>query len=120
MTQNKRFQLVMTEEEMQGILDSSDPGKRSEFIRQAIAWQVEAVAAKNAAIKLAVEKRAAELGFANPADAMAMIDLEAVEVENGYVTGFEEPLAELAKSNRLAMGNPKGRLTPQALPRVRL
>ena len=48
--------------------------------------------------------KAAALEFDHPADALALIDLSAVEITaDGKVTGFEKALEELAKSGRLKM-----------------
>lgn len=48
--------------------------------------------------------KAAELGFENTSDALALTDLSAVEItEDGKATGFEKQLEALAKSGRLQM-----------------
>ena len=101
---HKQLNLTMTEEQMSALIESTDPGKRNEFIRMAIEWQI---AAKNA-VRQAIEARAAELGFAHPSDVFKMISTSEVEiaVADGKITGFEDALSELAKSKRLAMGKP--------------
>ena len=43
MKRNIRFELRMTQAELDELLDFAEPGKRSEFIRQAIKWQIEAL-----------------------------------------------------------------------------
>ena len=54
-------------------------------------------------IRTAVLTKAAELNFATPEDAYSLIDLTAVEITDGKVSGFEESLKALAKSARLTM-----------------
>lgn len=72
-------------------------------------------------INSAALAHASQLGFDNPADALALTDLSTVEItEDGTVTGFEKALEALAKSNRLKMkapagagiGTPRGGLSP--------
>ena len=55
-------------------------------------------------ISTAVERAAQEAGFAHPLDAVALVDLSSLSIDDeGKVTGFEEPLKKLAESGRLAM-----------------
>ena len=72
-------------------------------------------------VRTAVIKNAIELGFANPEDALSLIDLSEVETTDGRVTGFEKSLKALAESGRLPMakeetrpgyGTPPGRGKP--------
>ena len=72
-------------------------------------------------VRTAVIKNAIELGFANPEDALTLIDLSEVETTEGKVTGFEKSLKVLAESGRLPMakeeqrpgyGTPPGRGKP--------
>ena len=62
-----------------------------------------------------VERAANELGFVHPQDALALIDLGDLTIEDdGKVSGFEEKLKALAESGRLPMRNEKpGVGTPQ-------
>jgi len=66
-------------------------------------------------IGLVVERAAGELGFEHPQDAMALVNLSALAIDDdGKVTGFDEQLQELAKSGRLAMRNTQTNLgTPK-------
>ena len=72
-------------------------------------------------VRTAVIKNAIELGFANPEDALTLIDLSEVDTTDGKVTGFEKSLKTLAESGRLPMakeeqrpgyGTPPGRGKP--------
>ena len=58
-------------------------------------------------VRTAILAEATTLGFASPEDAMALIDLSAVETTDGKVTGFEKSLKALAESGRLAMADQK-------------
>ena len=58
-------------------------------------------------VRTAIITEATKLGFASPEDAMALIDLSAVETTDGKVTGFEKSLKALAESGRLAMADQK-------------
>ena len=59
-------------------------------------------------IKSAVMAEAAKLGFANPDDAVRLVDLASVEIDdNGKVSGFEKSLKALVESNRLPMKDQK-------------
>ena len=59
---------------------------------------------QNLVIAGAVERAANELGFAHPQDAVALIDLSSLTIdESGVVSGYKESLEELAKSKRLVM-----------------
>ena len=58
-------------------------------------------------VRIAIVTEATKLGFVSPEDAMALIDLSAVEMTDGKVTGFEKSLKALAESGRLAMADQK-------------
>ena len=64
---------------------------------------------RTSTINSAALAKASELGFDNPADALALTDLSPVEIaDDGTVTGFEKALEALAKSGRLKMKSPAG------------
>lgn len=53
-------------------------------------------------IETAILEKATGLNFANPRDAMALLDMSKVEIDDtGKVTGFDKQLDDLAKSGRL-------------------
>lgn len=55
-------------------------------------------------IETAILEKATGLNFANPRDAMALLDMSKVEIDDtGKVTGFEKQLDDLAKSGRLPL-----------------
>lgn len=57
-------------------------------------------------IETAILEKATALNFANPRDAMALLDMSKVEIdEAGKVVGYEKALDDLAKSNRLPLKN---------------
>ena len=57
---------------------------------------------KKERVRTAALMKAAELGFSNPEDAIALTDMSTVEItEDGKVSGFEKSLEALAKSGRL-------------------
>lgn len=59
-------------------------------------------------VKAAITKKATELGFADPADAYALLDLSLVEEkENGQIAGFEKSLEALAESKPYLLGDGK-------------
>jgi len=95
--------------------------------------QLEA-ASKNDRIQAAVLLEAVKLGFEHPEDAARLVDLAAVEITEGKVTGYEKSLKALAESGRLpikgqkvspGLGTPKGgpKATgqpEQVIPKIRL
>jgi hypothetical protein len=59
---------------------------------------------KKVRIETAILTGAAELNFANPQDALALLNLSGVQIDDaGKVTGHEKLLDDLAKSGRLPM-----------------
>ena len=97
MKRRTQFNLRMTQEEMDELLEAASEGKRSEFIRRAIKWQI---AQLNAAF---FETKAIDLGFAYPEDALKMLGISAAEITDNKTTGLKDVLTELAKSGRLRM-----------------
>ena len=58
-------------------------------------------------VRAAIWSETVNLGFANPDDAIALLDLSEVTETDGKVTGFEKSLKALAESGRLPMADQK-------------